>query len=117
MRRVVVVGAGVAAVSTCDALRSLGYDGELVLFSAEDTQPYDRPPLSKEVLLGKARHADILLRPPAWYEQQSIDLILGTIVTAVRPADGAVELADGSLARADRVVLATGGTPRALPVP
>jgi NADPH-dependent 2,4-dienoyl-CoA reductase/sulfur reductase-like enzyme len=117
MRRIAVVGAGLAAVSACDALRSLGYDGDLVLLSAEDTLPYDRPPLSKDVLLGKARNADILLRPAEWYEQQNIELRLGATVAALRPAHGAVELADGSLVRADRLVLATGGTPRALPVP
>jgi NADPH-dependent 2,4-dienoyl-CoA reductase/sulfur reductase-like enzyme len=117
MRRIAVVGAGLAAVSTCDALRSQGYDGELVLLSAEDDLPYDRPPLSKDVLLGKARRHDILLRPADWYEQRSVELRTGTTVTAVRPDEGALDLVGGSVVTADRIVLATGGTPRALPVP
>ncbi len=117
MRRIAVVGAGLAAVSTCDALRSAGYDGELVVFSAEDRLPYDRPPLSKDVLLGKARRADIALRPEDWYARHDVEVRTGTAVRAVRPAEGGVELADGTVTGADRIVLATGGTPRALPVP
>lgn len=117
LRRIVVVGAGLAAVSTCDALRTQGYDGELVLFSAERELPYDRPPLSKDFLLGKARSGDLLLRPAPWYQEQAVELRTGTTVTSLRPESGAIELADGSLITAERIVLATGGTPRTLPVP
>ncbi|WP_326731646.1 NAD(P)/FAD-dependent oxidoreductase [Streptomyces phaeochromogenes] len=115
-RRIVVVGAGLAGVSTCDALRAGGFDGDLLLLSAEDGLPYDRPPLSKDVLLGKARYEDLLLRPAAWYADNAVELRTGAVVTALRPAESAVELADGLRISADRVVLATGGTPRALPV-
>ncbi|MFC8827335.1 NAD(P)/FAD-dependent oxidoreductase [Streptomyces sp. NPDC057137] len=117
MKRIVFVGAGLAAVSTCDALRSLGYDGRLVLLSAEAGLPYDRPPLSKDVLLGKAGRDGIPLRPASWYEQQGVELRTGTRVTALRPQGGSVQTADGTSVLGDRVVLATGGTPRALPVP
>ncbi|MER5213919.1 FAD-dependent oxidoreductase [Streptomyces sp. NPDC002838] len=116
-RRIAVVGAGLAAVSTCDALRAQGYDGELVLLSAESGLPYDRPPLSKDVLLGKARREDVLLRPEQWYEEQRVDLREGARVRAIRPHEGGLELIDGTVVGADRIVLATGGTPRALPVP
>jgi NADPH-dependent 2,4-dienoyl-CoA reductase/sulfur reductase-like enzyme len=115
--RIAVVGAGLSAVSACDALRTRGYDGELVLYSAESGLPYDRPPLSKEVLLGRSRREDVLLRPERWFEERGVVLREGTEVRAVRPGEGGLELADGSVAAADRVVLATGGTPRALPVP
>lgn len=114
---IAVVGAGLAAVSLCDTLRGQGYDGRLVLYSAERGLPYDRPPLSKDVLLGKARREDVLLRPEQWYADQGVELRDGVPVRAVRPHDGVVELADGGSATADRIVLATGGTPRALPVP
>jgi NADPH-dependent 2,4-dienoyl-CoA reductase/sulfur reductase-like enzyme len=117
LRRIAFVGAGLAAVSACDALRAQGYDGELVLYSAESGLPYDRPPLSKDVLLGKARREDVLLRPEQWYADQGVQLRDGVPVRAVRPHDGGVELTDGGIASADRIVLATGGTPRALPVP
>ncbi|MER6077383.1 FAD-dependent oxidoreductase [Streptomyces sp. NPDC001833] len=115
--RVAVVGAGLAAVSTCDALRAQGYDGEIVLCSAEHGLPYDRPPLSKDVLLGRSRRPDILLRPEKWYEEARVDLREGASVRAIRPHEGGLELADGRTVAADRIVLATGGTPRALPVP
>ncbi|MGW9132428.1 NAD(P)/FAD-dependent oxidoreductase [Streptomyces sp. NPDC055681] len=118
MTRIALVGAGISAVSTCDALRSGGYDGEIVLLSDEEGAPYDRPPLSKDVLLGKATvRDDVALRPADWYEKQRIELRPGTVVTALRPDDGVLELADGTELTADRIVLATGGTARTLPVP
>ncbi|MET9478327.1 FAD-dependent oxidoreductase, partial [Streptomyces sp. NPDC002922] len=118
MMRIALVGAGISAVSTCDALRSGGYDGEIVLLSDEEGVPYDRPPLSKDVLLGKATvRDDVALRPADWYEKQRIELRPGTVVTALRPDDGVLELADGTELTADRIVLATGGTARTLPVP
>ncbi|WP_367325650.1 NAD(P)/FAD-dependent oxidoreductase [Streptomyces sp. HUAS ZL42] len=117
LRRIAVVGAGLAAVSACDALRAQGYDGELVVYSAEHGLPYDRPPLSKDALLGKARREDVLLRPERWYEEQRVDLREGAQVRAIRPDQGGIELGDGCVTVADRIVLATGGTPRALPVP
>ncbi|MFM9441295.1 NAD(P)/FAD-dependent oxidoreductase [Streptomyces acidiscabies] len=114
MKRIAVVGAGLAAVSTCAALRAEGYDGRLTVYAAEPGLPYDRPPLSKDVLLGKADRTDVLLRPASWYEAQRVDLREATPVRAVRPGEGALELADGTRESADRVVLATGGTPRTL---
>ncbi|GAA3482613.1 NAD(P)/FAD-dependent oxidoreductase [Streptomyces yanii] len=118
MKRIALVGAGISAVSTCDALRSGGYDGEIVLLSNEEGVPYDRPPLSKDVLLGRATvRDDVALRPADWYEKQRIELRPGTAVTALRPDEGVLELADGTELTADRIVLATGGTARTLPVP
>ncbi|GAA3777414.1 NAD(P)/FAD-dependent oxidoreductase [Streptomyces phyllanthi] len=116
-RRIAVVGAGLAAVSTCDALRAQGYDGELTLYSAERGLPYDRPPLSKDVLLGKAGRQDVLLRPERWYEERRVELRDGTPVLEIRAHEGGLGLSDGSVVRADRIVLATGGTPRPLPIP
>ncbi|MHC5908499.1 FAD-dependent oxidoreductase, partial [Streptomyces sp. S6] len=105
MKHIAVVGAGLAAVSTCAALRERGYDGELTLYSAEPGLPYDRPPLSKDVLLGKADRAQILLRPADWYDAHRVALRQGVPVRAVRPAEGGLELADGTRESADRVVL------------
>ncbi|RQO46074.1 ferredoxin reductase [Rhodococcus sp. KBW08] len=114
--RVVVVGGGIAGVSTVSALRAGGYDGNLTLLDA-GTFPYDRPPLSKEFLEGSKNLDQIALQPPGWYDDQSIDLRTETHVTAVLPTDGAVELQDGSLLHADRVVLATGGRAARPPIP
>lgn len=114
--RIVVVGGGVAGVSTAAALRAGGFDGELTLVDAGEF-PYDRPPLSKAYLAGDTDLKDLALRPPQWYDEQDVRLVTATAVAALRPAEGGVELADGRLLPADRVVLATGGGAARLPVP
>lgn len=109
MRSVVVVGTGVAGLTTAATLRRRGYDGRLVLVGDEPLPPYRRTALSKEVLAGTEVP---LLKPETWYADQQVELITGTAVTALRP--GAVEL-DGTALAADAVVLATGGRARELP--
>ncbi|MBC7278520.1 FAD-dependent oxidoreductase [Nocardioides sp.] len=105
---VVVVGGGVAGVSTVAELRKAGYAGELVLVSA-DAVPYDRPPLSKEYLAGGRDLESIALQPSQWYAEQEISLVGGAVAVAIRPDTGEVELDDGRLLAADKIVLATGG--------
>jgi 3-phenylpropionate/trans-cinnamate dioxygenase ferredoxin reductase component len=105
---VVIVGGGIAAVSTAAALRAGGFEGELTLIDACDF-PHDRPPLSKDFLAGARNLEDIALQPESWYDKQSVRLIARSTVTALRPAEGGVELTSGLLLRADRVVLAMGG--------
>lgn len=107
-RRVVIVGAGIAGVSTAAALRSGGYDGQVTLADAGEL-PYDRPPLSKGYLAGQQDLEQVALQPQGWYDDNAVLLRNRTTVAALRPADGAVELSDGTLLIADRVVLATGG--------
>ncbi|WP_157570594.1 NAD(P)/FAD-dependent oxidoreductase [Microtetraspora malaysiensis] len=114
--RVVVVGGGVAGVSTVAALRSGGFDGELTLVDAGEF-PYDRPPLSKEFLAGKKDLQQIALQPPQWYDDRAVRLVNRAVVTAVRPDLAAVELAGGGTLPADRVVLATGGHAARPPIP
>ena len=115
LRSVVVVGAGLAGVTVCSGLRDRGYDGELVLLSDEAVEPYDRPPLSKELLLGE--HQEIRLRDSAFYRDNAIDLRLSCAAVDLSPAESSVALAGGGSVRGDAVVLATGGRPRRLPVP
>ncbi len=105
---VVVVGGGIAGVSTVAELRKHGYAGELTLVSA-DPVPYDRPPLSKEYLTGGRDLDSIALQRPEWYADQRISLVGGAVAVALRPDAGEVELADGRVLTADRIVLATGG--------
>lgn len=105
---VLVVGGGIAGVSTVAELRKQGYAGELTLLSA-DALPYDRPPLSKEYLAGGRDLESIALQPSQWYADQKISLVGGAVAVAVRPDAGEVELADGRVLTADRIVLATGG--------
>jgi 3-phenylpropionate/trans-cinnamate dioxygenase ferredoxin reductase subunit len=104
---VVVVGAGLAGVRTCQELRSGGYGGELVLVGAERHPPYDRPPLSKAVLLGEQDGSPL---EPAWYA--GADARLGVTATGLEP--GVLRTTAGEL-RWDRLVLATGAVPRRLP--
>ncbi|MFI6577843.1 NAD(P)/FAD-dependent oxidoreductase [Nocardiopsis sp. NPDC050513] len=114
-RSVCVVGAGLAAVSTAAELRALGFEGVITMLGAEPHQPYDRPPLSKDVLLGKADAAPPL-RPEAWYADNAVDLRLGTRAVGLRRGERRVQTAAGGFVEADAVVLATGGRARRLPV-
>jgi NADPH-dependent 2,4-dienoyl-CoA reductase/sulfur reductase-like enzyme len=112
MRSVVVVGTGVAGTTTAATLRAQGYDGRLVLVGSEPLPPYRRTALSKEVLAGTKAVDQVLLKPAAWYDDQRVELLTGTEVTALVP--GGVEL-DGTALPAEAVVLATGGRARELP--
>ena len=110
--RVVIVGGGLAGAKTAEALREEGYAGSIVLFAAERHVPYDRPPLSKAFLKGEQSAADGYVLPESWYAEHDVDLRLGTEVTAVDPAAHEAVAADGSRTAYDRLVLATGASPR-----
>jgi len=114
--RVVVVGGGIAGVSTVAALRAGGFDGDLTLVDAGEF-PYDRPPLSKDYLSGTVELKHIALQPPQWYDNQQVRLITGRTASALRTGAGTLELDDGSSLPADRVVLATGGRAARPPIP
>ncbi|GAB2920383.1 FAD-dependent oxidoreductase [Streptomyces heilongjiangensis] len=114
-RALVVVGAGAAGVTTAETLRRQGYDGRLTVLGAETRPPYDRPPLSKQVLAGRWEVDRVRLRAPEVYERLGIDLRTGTPAVRLDRAGRAVELADGTRLTADAVVVATGVRPRPLP--
>ncbi|WP_330238444.1 NAD(P)/FAD-dependent oxidoreductase [Streptomyces sp. NBC_00525] len=109
-RRVVVAGAGMAGVQTAVALREQGFTGPVTLIGAEPHQPYDRPPLSKAVLLGKAEESAFDID----FEGLDITLRLGCEVTGVRAADHELDTSAGPVPY-DVLVLATGAEPVALP--
>ncbi|WNZ12287.1 FAD-dependent oxidoreductase [Streptomyces sp. 11x1] len=109
-RRVVVVGAGMAGVQTSVALREQGFTGDVTLLGAEPHQPYDRPPLSKAVLLGNAEGSAFDVD----FEALGIDLRLGREVTGLRPADHELDTASGPVPY-DVLVVATGAEPVRLP--
>jgi 3-phenylpropionate/trans-cinnamate dioxygenase ferredoxin reductase component len=113
----VIIGAGVAGVRAAEALRSEGFDGRVVLAGGEPHLPYDRPPLSKQLLKGIQSPTDIHLHPEHFYARAEIDLRLGTEVTQLLPRERRVLLATGEALRADKVLLCTGGVPRRLDVP
>ncbi|MFD5638680.1 MULTISPECIES: NAD(P)/FAD-dependent oxidoreductase [unclassified Streptomyces] len=109
-RRVVVVGAGMAGVQTAVALREQGFTGTVTLIGAEPHQPYDRPPLSKAVLLGKAEGSAFDID----FEALDIDLRLGSEALGVRPGDHELDTDAGSVPY-DVLVVATGAEPIRLP--
>ncbi|WJV49299.1 NAD(P)/FAD-dependent oxidoreductase [Streptomyces flavofungini] len=109
-RRVVIVGAGMAGVQSAVALREQGFAGTLTLIGAEPHQPYDRPPLSKAVLLGKAEGSAFDID----FDALGVELRLGVDVTGVRPADHELDTEAGPVAY-DSLVLATGAEPIRLP--
>ena len=113
---VVIVGGGIAGVSTAAALRSGGFVGEITIVDAGEF-PYDRPPLSKDYLAGKQDLEQFALQPQSWYDDNAVRLRNLASVTALRPGHRAVELSDGKLLPADRIVLATGGHAARPPIP
>ena len=113
----VIVGAGVAGAKAAETLRSEGFTGPLVLIGEEGERPYERPPLSKDYLLGKAERDTIFVHPESWYAGHDVDLRLGVAVTGIDTAAHQVRLADGSEVGYGKLLLATGSSPRLLPVP
>lgn len=114
--RVVVVGGGVAGVSTVTALRRLGHHGPLVLLEAGGP-PHDRTPLSKGYLQGTTGEDDVRLYPGAWYAEHDVELRTGVRADRLHPDRAVLDLGDGSELGYDALVLAQGATARALPVP
>jgi 3-phenylpropionate/trans-cinnamate dioxygenase ferredoxin reductase component len=108
---VVIAGGGLGAVRTAEALRSAGFDGSIVVLSEESEAPYDRPPLSKNFLLGRASDEDIrLLR-----EDLDLDMRLGHRVTALDARARTVTVEGGEEISYDDLVIATGARPKRIP--
>jgi 3-phenylpropionate/trans-cinnamate dioxygenase ferredoxin reductase component len=114
---IVVVGAGHAGGVLAALLRQNGYGGEIVLLGEEALPPYQRPPLSKAWLKGKAAAEDLALRPAAFYREAGIDLRTGTRVEALDRAARQILLRGGERIQYHRAVLATGARPIRLSVP
>ncbi|MEV4574836.1 FAD-dependent oxidoreductase [Nonomuraea jabiensis] len=117
MATYVIVGAGLAGAKAAETLREEGFDGEIGLIGAENERPYERPPLSKEYLQGKSERESIFVHGPEWYADNAVDLRLGTRVTRIELDRHLVRLGDGSRLPYDKLLIATGATPRRLPGP
>ncbi|WP_036499353.1 NAD(P)/FAD-dependent oxidoreductase [Nocardia aobensis] len=115
--RFVIVGGGLAAAKLAESLRDNEFDGAITLIAEEAQLPYERPPLSKEHLLGKKSLADFTVHPEQWYRDHDVELLLGTAVTAIDRTSKTVALPDGSTRPYDKLALATGSRPRRLPIP
>ncbi len=114
---VVVVGAGQGGLQVAESLRSGGYAGALLLLGDEPHLPYQRPPLSKGLLLGEMEPQQLTIRQPAVFERKRIELRMQTRVASLDRAGRSLDLADGSSLRYHKLVLATGARPRQLPIP
>jgi NADPH-dependent 2,4-dienoyl-CoA reductase/sulfur reductase-like enzyme len=114
MKSIVVVGASLAGLRAVETLRREGYAGKLTLVGAEPHLPYDRPPLSKEMLAGDWEHDQIILRKVP-YEDLDLELRLGVAASALDVGARTVTLASGTELTFDGLVIATGSTPRMLP--
>src|SRR5512132_615778 len=112
-----IVGAGLAAAKAAETLRAEGFGGRLLLFGDEAERPYDRPPLSKGYLRGDTDRASLYVHPDGFYAAHDIELHTSTPVRSIDPAHHRVELASGEGVGYDRLLLATGATPRRLPLP
>jgi 3-phenylpropionate/trans-cinnamate dioxygenase ferredoxin reductase component len=113
----VIVGGGQAGGRAAEALRAAGWTGRIVLLADEDRAPYERPPLSKEVLTGGKEPAQCALFPPAFFAAREIELRLATPAVSLDRARRAVLLADGAAIPYHRLLLAPGAAPRRLAVP
>jgi NADPH-dependent 2,4-dienoyl-CoA reductase/sulfur reductase-like enzyme len=110
--RVVVAGASAAGLATVEALRRKGFDGELILLGAEANPPYDRPPLSKQVLSGAWEPDRARLRTPDALSSLDVELVLGDPAAGLDAGTRVVRTASGREFAADAVVVATGVRPR-----
>ncbi|KPI08906.1 Ferredoxin--NAD(+) reductase [Actinobacteria bacterium OK074] len=108
LRRVVVVGASAAGVAVVEELRRRGFEGELTLVGDEPGLPYDRPPLSKQLLAGEWESERLLLRSREQWDALGVDHRPGTAAVGLDPRARAVRLADGGSCAYDALVVATG---------
>lgn len=114
---IVIIGAGQAGVQTAEALRSSGYEGSITLLGDEADGPYHRPPLSKAWLAGDMEAAQLVMRAPEMLARKHIELRTSVTVTSIDRAAQRVLLADGTTLAYSGLLLATGSTPRRLPLP
>lgn len=110
---VLIIGGGLGAVRTAEQLRRAEFAGPITIVSSETHLPYDRPPLSKDVLRDAEKTIDaVVLKPREFYDEKQIELRLGAKVVALDPAARTVALDDGSTVRYGEVIIATGLVPR-----
>ncbi|MGO4342286.1 NAD(P)/FAD-dependent oxidoreductase [Pedococcus sp. 2YAF34] len=116
-RTFVVVGGGLAGAKAVEALRDKGFEGRLVLLAGEDHLPYERPPLSKDYLKTGEGLDDAFVHDAQWYADHDVDVRTGTVVTALDRDAHEVVTESGERLHWDRLLLATGSSPRRLTLP
>lgn len=113
----IIVGGGLAGAGAIEGIRQHDSNGSILLVSAEHDPPYDRPPLSKQLWTGGKQVEEIFLHPQSFYSQHGVDLKLGARVAELDPAEHTVRDSNGTVFGYRTLLLATGGTPRALTIP
>lgn len=116
-RRFVIVGGGLAGAKGAEALRERGFQGSIVLLGSEEHLPYERPPLSKGYLKTGEGLDEAFVHAHEWYAAHDVEVRTGTTVTAVDRAAHEVVTAEGERTAYDRLLLATGSSPRTLTLP
>ena len=111
-----IIGGGAAGLAAAEMLRRKGYSGPLRIISADTAKPCDRPNLSKDFLAGNAPDDWIPLRPPDWYAEQKIELMLGVLVTDLDTKSKTIRTQNGQSYEYDALLLATGAEPRQVSV-
>jgi NADPH-dependent 2,4-dienoyl-CoA reductase/sulfur reductase-like enzyme len=112
---VLIVGGGLAAQRCAETLRRRGYEGPVRMVCAEPDPPYDRPPLSKELLAGTVDEEAVAYRPAWWYEEKQVELLLGARAETLDPAARTVTLDSGAELGYGKLLIATGSAARRLP--
>lgn len=110
---IVIIGGGLAGASAVQELVDRGHTGDITLIGAEPHPPYERPPLSKGLLLGSATPGSAEVEPTSWYADHGVELVTGTAASDIDLARRVVSLADRQVPY-DRLLLATGSRPRRL---
>jgi 3-phenylpropionate/trans-cinnamate dioxygenase ferredoxin reductase subunit len=112
---VLIVGSGHGGAQAAIALRQQGFAGGIAIVGAEPDPPYERPPLSKDYLAGAKEFERILIRPPSFWEERHVPLLLGRMVVEIEPEARRVRCADGSAIGYGALIWAAGGAARRLP--
>ena len=115
--RFVIVGASLAGANAVEAIRNEGFRGPITLIGDERELPYERPPLSKDYLMGKSEREKVFVHDESWYRDQDVDLRLGTSVASIDRGRHVVTTESGEEIGYDRLLLTTGSSPRVLPLP
>src|SRR5690554_1517112 len=112
-----IIGGGLTGATAAETLREEGFEGSIRILGSEAHLPYSRPPLSKEYFTGKAERDSVFVHPAAWYAEHDIQVEPGAEVVSIDPAGHRVTLADDRTLAYDKLLLATGASPRTVSVP
>src|SRR5512143_3953750 len=113
----IIIGGGLAGASAVEGIRERDKNGSILLIGTEKHLPYDRPPLTKKLWFGKKKVEDIFLHDQGFYDQNGITLAQGVTVTALDPKQKKITTNIGGEFQFQKLLLATGGVPRTLPIP